>query len=150
MKIDLESPNKPEILALIEALDAYQKPLYPPESHHGIDIMALAMPHVLFAVARNNKGKAVGCGAISLSNEYGELKRMYVMNEYRGQGLGKQLLTFLESAARLRNCTHVLLETGYLQIEALTLYSRCGYKPCDPFGNYINDPNSIFMKKQIT
>ena len=38
MRIAVESANQPEIIALIEDLDAYQKPLYPTESHHGVDI----------------------------------------------------------------------------------------------------------------
>ena len=36
MKISLEPPSQPEVLQLIENLDAFQKPLYPADSHHGI------------------------------------------------------------------------------------------------------------------
>ena len=39
-----ESADQAEVRALIDALDAYQKPLYPPESHHGIDLAALSRP----------------------------------------------------------------------------------------------------------
>ena len=52
VSIALESPDQPEVIALIDELDAYQKPLYPPESHHGIDLAALSRTNVLFAVAR--------------------------------------------------------------------------------------------------
>ena len=48
--ISLESPDQPEVIALIEELDAYQAPLYPAESHHGINIEALSSKNVLFAV----------------------------------------------------------------------------------------------------
>lgn len=149
MHIDFESPNQPEVIALIEALDAYQKPLYPPESHHGIDLSALSKSNILFAVARNSDHKAVGCAALSLNDTYAELKRMYVMSEYRGQGIGKQLLEFLEVAARKQGYKHFMLETGYLQTEALALYQRCGYIRCAPFGSYIEDPNSVFMQKLL-
>ena len=40
LRIRIERPDQPDVRALIDALDAYQKPLYPPESHHGIDIDA--------------------------------------------------------------------------------------------------------------
>ena len=149
MRIAFESPNQPDVVQLIDELDAYQKPLYPPASHHGIDICALSLPDVLFAVVRDEAGTAVGCGAICLTRDYGELKRMYLINRCRGQGIGKQLLAFLESGAQARGCTLFMLETGYLQTEALWLYKRCGYAERGPFGNYIHDPNSIFMEKRI-
>jgi len=46
MHIALEPPAQPDVIALIDELDAYQKPLYPLESHYGFDIDALAQPHV--------------------------------------------------------------------------------------------------------
>src|SRR6185436_16615674 len=54
--IAFESANQPDVIALIEELDAYQIPLYPAESHHGIDISALSRPNVLFLVARTSDG----------------------------------------------------------------------------------------------
>lgn len=147
MLIRLESPNQPEILALIDALDEYQKPLYPAESHHGIDIDALLQENVLFAVARTSEGTAVGCGAMVIGAEYGEIKRMFVSPAARGLGAGKQLLTFLEQSAKAKGCTRFALETGYLQPEAISLYERSGYVRCGPFGSYQEDPNSIFMHK---
>src|SRR6185295_7944243 len=40
MNVAFETPDQPEVARLIDELDAYQKPLYPPESHHGIDMAA--------------------------------------------------------------------------------------------------------------
>lgn len=150
MPIQLESPAQPDVLALIDALDAYQKPLYPAESHHGIDLAALCEPNVLFAVVRDDAQRAVGCGAIVIGADFGELKRMYVDPARRGQGLAKSLLQFLEAQAAARGCRLFTLETGFLQPEALGLYERAGYERCGPFGDYIDDPNSVFMRKAIT
>ncbi|WP_127999568.1 GNAT family N-acetyltransferase [Piscinibacter defluvii] len=147
MQIRLEAPDQPEVLALIEELDAYQKPLYPAESHHGIDIAALSRPGVLFAVARDDGGRAVGCGAIVLEAERGELKRMYTRPGQRGQGVASALLQRLEAEALARGCRQFLLETGYLQAAAIALYERFGYRRCGPFGDYVDDPNSVFMHK---
>lgn len=146
-RITLESPDQPEVIALIDELDAYQKPLYPPESHHGIDIRALSQENVLFAVARSATGEAVACGAIVLQPEYGELKRMFTRPALRGRGAARALLAFLESEARARGCKQFMLETGHLQPEALALYARCGYERRGPFGEYAEDPNSVFMAK---
>jgi putative acetyltransferase len=149
MHIALERPDQPEVVSLVEELDAYQKPLYPPESHHGIDIESLGQPNVLFAVVRNTEGRAVGCGAVVMSTEYGELKRMFVRPQHRGQGIAKALLAFLEAEAIAKGCTLLMLETGVSQPKALGLYERAGYVRCGPFGSYTNDPFSVFMHKQV-
>jgi len=147
MQISLESPAQPDVVALIDALDAYQKPLYPPESHHGIDVAALSAPNVLFAVARDGQGRAVGCGAIVIGTEFGELKRMFVRPESRGQGIAAQLLGFLENEAKAKGCLTFMLETGPSQPEAIAFYARSGYEPRGPFGGYGPDPFSVFMEK---
>jgi len=147
MRIGLEPPGQPEVIALIDALDAYQRPMYPPESHHGIDLEALSRPNVLFAVARDASGRAIACGAIVLESGYGEIKRMYVMPEERGRGIARALLRFLEEAAAARGVASFALETGNRQHEAIALYEHAGYVNCEPFGEYQPDPHSVFMRK---
>jgi putative acetyltransferase len=148
-RLALENPRQPEVVALIDALDAFQTVLYPPESHHGVDLDALGAPHVLFAVARDAEGAALGCGAVLLSPAHGELKRMYTLPTHRGRGIGKALLRFLEAEAQARGCPSMALETGYRQPEALGLYQRHGYVRGAPFGDYADDPNSVFMQKTV-
>lgn len=147
--IALESPAQAEVIALIAELDAYQDALYPPESRHALDLAALCAPDVLFAVARDGAQRALGCGAIVLGEDYGELKRMYVHPQGRGQGVAKQLLSLLETRAVERGCTLLKLETGPYQPEALGLYARCGYERRGPFGDYRDDPLSVFMQKSL-
>ena len=147
--LEQEINSQPEVIALIEALDAYQKPLYPPESHHGIDLAALSQRNVIFAVARDAQGAAVGCGAVVIEASLGELKRMYVRPERRGRRIAHALLAFLEAEASRRGCTRLMLETGVRQPEAHGLYARSGYVRCGPFASYVDDPNSVFMSKQL-
>lgn len=149
MRIALESANQADIVALIEALDAYQKPLYPAESHHGIGVAALCQSNVLFAVARTEVGHAVACGAIVLSPGHGEIKRMFTRPSHRGMGIAGRLLAFLEAQAIAGGCTRFVLETGQLQPEAIRMYERFGYERCAPFGEYVEDPNSVFMRKHV-
>jgi putative acetyltransferase len=54
----VESPRQAEVTRLLEALDAYQGALYPPESNHFLDVEALAAPNVRFIVARR---EGLGC-----------------------------------------------------------------------------------------
>jgi len=147
MNITHESPGQPEVISLIAELDAYQDTLYPPESRHSLDLEALKKQNVLFFVARDNAGQAIGCGAVVLNASYGEIKRMYVSPTCRGKGVARGLLSALESASLNAGCGLLKLETGPFQPEALALYASFGYKRRGPFGNYTKDPLSVFMEK---
>lgn len=147
MDIKIESPDQPEVVALIDQLDAYQLSLYPPESVYALDMDSLLQPNVLFAVARNRDGAAVGCGAIVMTPEFGEVKRMFVHPSARGQGVAQRLLGMLETEALARGCRQFMLETGPSQPEAIGLYERLGYRVRGPYGDYPDDPMSVFMEK---
>ncbi|WP_431476321.1 GNAT family N-acetyltransferase [Massilia eburnea] len=147
MDIKLETPKQPEVVALIDLLDAYQLSLYPPESVYALDMNSLLQPNVLFAVARNLDGAAVACGAMVVTPEYGEVKRMFVHPSARGQGVAQRLLGMLETEALARGCRQFMLETGPSQPEAIGLYQRLGYRVRGPYGDYRDDPLSVFMEK---
>jgi putative acetyltransferase len=149
VRLALESPDQPDVIQLISDLDAYQDTLYPPESRHALDLASLKQGNVLFAVARDESGRASACGAIVLGAAYGEVKRMYVDPRCRGQGLARRLLALLEGEAVQAGCRQLMLETGPRQPEALALYDACGYTRRGPFGGYRDDPLSVFMHKQI-
>jgi len=149
MTIAIESPDQTDVIALIAELDAYQDTLYPPESRYALDLASLKQANVLFAVARDSTGQAIGCGAIVLWPEFGELKRLYVSPSGRGQGVAKQLLALLESRAIGSGCKLLTLESGPYQHEALALYASVGYERRGPFGDYTNDPLSVFMQKHL-
>jgi putative acetyltransferase len=149
MKVCLESPDQPDVLDLITELDAYQDSLYPPEARYALDLESLKQPKVLFAVARDALGQALGCGAIVVDGQDGELKRMFVRPASRGQGVAQQLLARLEAEAEARGCRSLRLETGPFQPEALAFYARAGYARCGAFGSYPEHPLSVFMEKRI-
>ncbi len=146
--IELESPDQPEIHALLAASDAYMASLYPAESNHLLDIGALTRPEVKFLVARLH-GHAVGCGAVVQSADWAELKRMFVSPAARGRTIGRLLLMRLETIARATGVTRLRLETGIKQPEALGLYRSAGFVEIGPFGVYGPDPLSLFMEKRL-
>lgn len=149
MRVSLESPNQPDVIALIADLDAYQDTLYPAEARYALDLAALSKPNVLFAVGRNADGAAIGCGAVVLNSAYGEVKRMYVRPEARGLGTARQIIDTLESTAHARGCRTLMLETGPYQAEALAFYAKQGYERCGPFGDYPEHPLSVFMCRHL-
>lgn len=144
-----EGPERPDIQALLSASDAYMATLYPPQSNHMLEVDALKGPHVTFLVARV-AGRAVGCAALRRSAvDWAEIKRMFVLPDVRGRGLGRRLLQRLEAIAIEHAVPRLRLETGVKQPEALALYRSAGFVEIGPFGQYTLDPNSVFMEKTI-
>src|SRR5262249_27669377 len=98
-------------------------------------------------------GEVAGCGAFvhqsGQGGEYAEIKRMFVRPEFRGMKLGRRILEELENLARDSGLELVRLETGIHQAEALRLYERAGYQRRGPFGDYPEDPLSVFMEKKL-
>ena len=147
--VGLESPRQGDVMRLIEALDAYQSGLYPPESNHFLDLDALAGPSARFFVARRD-GHALGCAALLIDPAgWGELKRMFVSPEARGLKLGRRLLERIEEEGRREGLRWLRLETGIRQPEALGLYRSAGYVERAAFGAYEPDPLSVFMEKSL-
>src|SRR5262249_27401869 len=94
--------------------------------------------------------KPIGCGAIRrIEERTGELKRMYVVPEERGRGIGWGILQALEGEARTLGISRVVLETGIRQREALALYERAGFLRIALFGEYVASPLSICMAKEL-
>lgn len=149
ISIEFESPDQADVIALIAELDAYQDSLYPPESRHALDLASLKQANVLFAVARDRSRDAIGCAALVLLPAFGEIKRLYVHPRGRGQGVASKLLALLEARALASDCKVLTLETGPHQPEALALYASAGYARRGPFGDYTNDPLSVFMQKRL-
>lgn len=147
MHIAIESPDQADVVALIADLDAYQDTLYPAESRYAMDLSSLKESNVRFAVARDIDGRAIGCGAVVLYDGYGELKRMFVKQDSRGRGVAHDILALLEASAVEAGTMSFKLETGPYQPEALAFYARNGYVRCGRYGDYRDDPNSVFMSK---
>jgi putative acetyltransferase len=82
--------------------------------------------------------------------EYGEVKRMYVRPAFRGLGLAKLMLEHLASYARENGVNLLRLETGIHQRDAIALYENWGFKSIGPFGEYEEDPLSLFYEKKIS
>ena len=147
--ITAERPDSPDATALITELDAELEPRYPRESRHGYAVEKLIAENVAFFVVRDD-GAAAGCGGILLvGTEYGELKRMYVRQQFRGRRLGELILNHLTEYARRHHVGLLRLETGIYQHAAIALYERVGFVEIPPFGPYYTDPVSRCYEKRI-
>jgi GNAT superfamily N-acetyltransferase len=92
----------------------------------------------------------VGCGAFKkYSDETAEIKRMFVTQNARGNRIGGSILSELESWAAEMNFSECILETGYKQPEAISLYKRSGYEVIPNYGQYAGVENSVCMKRAL-
>lgn len=90
----------------------------------------------------------IGCGAFKPYKEDAvEIKRMYVAEDARRQGLACEVLMALEKWAGELGYQKFVLETGTRQPEAIALYKRMGYTITNNYGQYIGVENSVCFGK---
>jgi putative acetyltransferase len=149
LTIATEAFDTQDAKRLIAALDAGLSELYTPEQRFGPNLKAqhLEAGRGTFLVARDRE-RAVGCGAIRLiDNTTAEVKRMYVVPEQRGKGVGRTVLASLEAAAQQLGARRLVLETGIHSPEALALYRRAGFRQIACWGEYLTSTTSVCMEK---
>jgi putative acetyltransferase len=123
----------------------------PPESVFALDIDGLRHPDVTFYSARLGD-ELVAIGALkTLDAANGELKSMRVSDAHLGTGAGRAMLRHLVAEARSRGMTTLWLETGSPDdfIPARRLYESEGFVECGPFGDYPENPFSVFMTSSL-
>jgi len=114
------------------------------------DASMFVEPDGIFLVVRDDGGRAVGCGGVCRFDEArAELKRMYVVPEARGRGLGRLLLVELEAEARRLGYSGIVLETGDRQPEVLGLYVSAGYERIPCYGDYAARALSMCFEKTL-
>jgi len=153
VQIEIALTATDDVRLLIGELETALAAEYPPEQRHGLSLDAIFQPHVRFFVARRH-GAAVGCGGVALFPEYAEVKRMYVRDSARGQGVADAILARIEAEVRSAGLSVLRLETGDRQLAAMRLYARAGFRECPAFGAYASMPpqsiaTSVFFEKRV-
>lgn len=135
---------------LSEHLDSMLS-ISPPESVHALDLTQLLKPEITFWTAWST-GELLGCGALKeLSAAHGEIKSMRTASAHRRKGVARAMLDHIIGEARSRNYARLSLETGSQRAfePARRLYASFGFVDCAPFNGYTDDPNSVFMFKDL-
>ena len=150
IQIEHLDPKAADVITLVAVSDAFYEGLYPEDSNHLEALGELDKPNVLFIGCRVD-GALVASGAAKLMDDdgdYAEIKRVFVLDDYRGRGLSARIMNFLETELQKRGVRLFRLETGMRQPEALGLYRKLGYHERGPYGAYGPDPFSVFMEKR--
>jgi len=123
----------------------------PPESVHALDIEGLRKPEITFWSVWED-GELLGCGALKeLDARHAEIKSMRTASAHLRKGVAATLLKHIIEEARRRGYSRLSLETGSMEAfePARQLYARFGFNYCGPFADYVEDPYSVFMTKEI-
>ena len=151
MKIEVDDLSRPAVHALLNEHLQDMYALSPPESVHALDLEKLRKPGITFWTAWEGP-VLVGCGALKeLDRTHGEVKSMRTPSNRRREGVGRALLQHVIQVARSRSYERLSLETGSMAAfePAQKLYGSFGFTHCGPFGEYVEDPNSVFMTLRL-
>jgi GNAT superfamily N-acetyltransferase len=92
-----------------------------------------APPAGVLLIARD-ADKAAGCVALRrVDAGTGEMKRMFVRDQYRGSGLGRRLALAVIEEARKRKYRRMVLDTLPKLATAIALYRDLGFRETGPY-----------------
>jgi putative acetyltransferase len=122
-----------------------------PGSAHALDLTGLQSPDISFWTIWDGE-VLLGVGALKrLSPDHGEVKSMHTTQSARRKGVGSAMLRHIIASAREGGMSRLSLETGSWEYfrPAHALYRSHGFVECAPFGDYAEDPNSVFMSLDL-
>lgn len=147
--IETRSYDDPVSLRLVEEVQQEYVALYGGPDDAVVDPAQFAPPNGLFLVGLDDGTPAASGGWRHLDAERVEVKRMYVARRARRRGFARLILARLEQTAAAAGARRVVLNTGQMQPEAITLYETAGYQPIPGFGHYARYPDALFFGKDL-
>jgi len=151
MKTRIDDLSGHEVIALISEHLEGMALHSPPESRHALNLDGLKKPEITFWSAWEQEELA-GCGALKeLDSLHGEIKSMRTATTHLRKGVARRMLAHIIEEAKRRGYQRLSLETGSMDAfePARRLYASFGFQYCGPFSDYKEDPNSVFMTKEI-
>ena len=152
MNIKVDDLRGQEIAELLTEHLRQLAEVSPPESCHALDLDKLRQPDVTFWSVWDG-GELTGCGALKeLNPGHGEIKSMRTSAAHLKRGVASIVLRHIIAEAARRGYRKLSLETGSMGYfePARRLYAKFGFKICGPFEGYVEDPNSVFMARELT
>ena len=144
--------SDPRLASFLQSHLDEMRPTAPAESRHALDWDALHQPSVRLWVAWDGEFVAATGALAALEPGHEELKSMRTAPGLRGRGVGRLMLEHLLKDAAGRSVQRISLETGSMDFfaPARRLYASAGFVVCPPFGEYREDPNSVFMSLTLS
>lgn len=151
MDIKIDDLTGMEVAELVMGHLQNMRSISPPESTHALNLEQLKGSEITFWSVWDNR-ELVGCGALKEINVlHGEIKSMRTSSAHLRKGVARGMLQHIIEEAKRRGYQRLSLETGSMADfePARRLYASFGFQYCDPFADYTEDPNSVFMTKEL-
>ncbi len=143
--------ENPDVNELLKNHFIELRSVSPEGSAHVLDIDGLKDRSIKFWSLWDNN-QLIGCGALKfLGENHGEFKSIRVADKFRKSGIGEKIIEHLIEEARKLEITKLSIETGAgnFFLPARNLFSKFGFKKCQPFAHYKEDPNSCYYSLEL-
>lgn len=141
-------PFSSESHRLIEMLSAELAEITGYNGKSNFTVEAMYDDKAIWVLAKNAHGEAIGCGAIRpLTQKVAELKRMF--SDRSVPGVGRALLTFLETSAKEIGYSELRLETRRINHRAVNFYEKNGYIHIENYGPYMGRTEAVCFAKAL-
>jgi putative acetyltransferase len=151
VQIRVDDLRSAQIIRLLEEHLRNMHEITPAESVHALDLSGLRQPDITMWSAWEGV-ELLGCGALkALDGQHGEVKSMRTVRAQLRKGVASAILREILAESARRAYRRVSLETGSPAAfePARALYARFGFRPCGPFADYTDDPNSYYMTLEL-
>jgi len=147
--VEKSDPHCADSCHLIEKLSAELASITGNSGKSNFSIDSMDQGRSLWAVARDSRGNATGCGAIRpLTENIAELKIMY--SDRSSSGIGHAVLTFLETSAKSMGYKEIWLETRLVNHKAVNFYQKNGYVQIKNYGPYVGREEAVCFAKLLS
>ena len=102
-------------------------------------------PHCIHALIMTDHNKPIGTGRLDVVKN-GKVGRVAVLKEHRGQGLGNEIMSLLEKAAKDAGLSSLWM---HAQTSALEFYEKLGYRKEGEEFMEENIPHFVMRKELI-
>jgi len=148
MELRFVSPKNTDYKCLADALDAYYYTLVGDVQDRYKDVNRPENMNCLLVAYEGTQ--AVACGAWKhVDDKTAEVKRIYVMPEYRRRGIASALITTLEDHIACSGYTQALLETARTTGDSHALYFSLGYREIPYYGSPAGAENCRCFLKEL-
>jgi len=143
--------DHPDSVAIVAAIQRYYVDVYGGVDEDDTEAAEFTPPEGVFLIGYLD-GEPVASGGWRKQGDGSvEIKRMFVLDRARNQGLARQMLDVLEDTARAAGAEQVVLNTGFRQPAAMRFYEANGYvRTEDRYGHYEQIDGAYFYAKPLT
>ena len=150
MRFEYTDGCNKDFIELCHGLDGFLNELVGGEENRAEYIQYNKLEDIHDVVIAYDDDVPVGSASFKkYDDENAEVKRVFVKEAYRGQGISYELMKMLEERARKKGFKYFILESGEPLVAAMALYRKIGYTVIPNYGQYTDMVESVCMKKKL-